>query len=355
MDKLCKLPGVGPKMAHICMKVAWNRVTGIGKIKHLSTVSLKIVLTLVHANLLMFPLPWLRHKFIFIIIKIPTLIRMFIPGVDTHVHRISNRIGWVKKTTSSPEDTRKALETWLPFDLWSEVNHLMVGFGQTVCLPIGPMCHECLNNDICPSRNLGRKSPKKTPKKSPVKEEKNEALDFLDIKKELDFDKPPRKRKISPKQKQVVNEGVKHDFQDINDSTSRNKAGTQKTNFIKNAQDAMCQDEVMDDFEVTKEHLPVKVEKKKLSPQKRKIGKKELKVQDSNLGKENLTVKKKVSPIKHRTRPKKQAVVDEAQSTSSTKSNNSKLKVTRKSPRNYKTRPDVELENQEGLNNKDKV
>ena len=35
-------------------------------------------------------------------------------AVDTHVHRISNRLGWVKKATKNPEDTRKALEEWLP-------------------------------------------------------------------------------------------------------------------------------------------------------------------------------------------------------------------------------------------------
>jgi len=35
-------------------------------------------------------------------------------AVDTHVHRISNRLGWVKKSTKNPEDTRKALEDWLP-------------------------------------------------------------------------------------------------------------------------------------------------------------------------------------------------------------------------------------------------
>lgn len=98
-------------------------------------------------------------------------------GVDTHVHRISNRIGWVKKPTATPEETRKALETWLPFELWSEVNHLMVGFGQTICLPVGPVCHECLNNDICPSSDKGRKSPhKKSPNK--LKEEiKTEKVD----------------------------------------------------------------------------------------------------------------------------------------------------------------------------------
>lgn len=112
-------------------------------------------------------------------------------GVDTHVHRISNRIGWVKKPTATPEDTRKSLQTWLPFDLWSDVNHLLVGFGQTICLPVGPMCHECLNRDICPSSDKGRKSPsKKSPnKKSPIKksptlkEIKEEKLnDNLDIK-----------------------------------------------------------------------------------------------------------------------------------------------------------------------------
>lgn len=51
-------------MAHLVMKTGWNRVTGI--------------------------------------------------GVDTHVHRISNRLEWVKKPTKDPEDTRKALEDWLP-------------------------------------------------------------------------------------------------------------------------------------------------------------------------------------------------------------------------------------------------
>ena len=56
--------GVGPKMAYLVMKSAWNAIEGI--------------------------------------------------GVDTHVHRISNRLGWVKKTTKQPEDTRRALEDWLP-------------------------------------------------------------------------------------------------------------------------------------------------------------------------------------------------------------------------------------------------
>lgn len=102
VEELCKLPGVGPKMAHICMNVAWGQVTGI--------------------------------------------------GVDTHVHRISNRLGWVN--TKTPEQTRKALEDWLPYELWSEVNHLLVGFGQQICQPTKPQCATCLNYELCP---FGRK------------------------------------------------------------------------------------------------------------------------------------------------------------------------------------------------------
>ncbi|XP_072168278.1 endonuclease III-like protein 1 isoform X2 [Diadema setosum] len=113
VSELVKLPGVGPKMAHIIMDVGWNKVTGI--------------------------------------------------GVDTHVHRISNRLRWVKKSTTTPEETRTSLEDWLPRDLWSEVNVLLVGFGQQTCLPVGPRCTECLNKDCCPfgKQEIRRKSPVK--------------------------------------------------------------------------------------------------------------------------------------------------------------------------------------------------
>ncbi|KAM9125824.1 endonuclease III-like protein 1 [Pangshura tecta] len=101
VKELVNLPGVGPKMAHLVMDIAWNNVTGI--------------------------------------------------GVDTHVHRISNRLKWVKKETKTPEETRVALEDWLPRDLWSEINWLLVGFGQQICLPVNPRCSECLNRHICPA------------------------------------------------------------------------------------------------------------------------------------------------------------------------------------------------------------
>lgn len=62
-------------------------------------------------------------------------------GVDVHVHRITNLWGWHK--TKNPEETRLALQSWLPRDKWREINWLLVGFGQTVCLPIGRRCGEC--------------------------------------------------------------------------------------------------------------------------------------------------------------------------------------------------------------------
>ncbi|KAI9533917.1 hypothetical protein NQZ68_018285 [Dissostichus eleginoides] len=112
VEGLVRLTGVGPKMAHLAMDIAWDQVSGI--------------------------------------------------GVDTHVHRISNWLGWLKKPTKSPEQTRKALEEWLPRELWSEINWLLVGFGQQVCLPVRPLCSVCLNQHSCPSAY--KISPTKRPK-----------------------------------------------------------------------------------------------------------------------------------------------------------------------------------------------
>lgn len=101
VSELCKLPGVGPKMAVLTANVAWGDTAGI--------------------------------------------------GVDTHVHRISNRLGWTgPEATKTPEATREVLERWMPSSLWKEANHLLVGFGQQVCTPLRPRCGECLNSDLCP-------------------------------------------------------------------------------------------------------------------------------------------------------------------------------------------------------------
>ncbi|CAJ1052645.1 endonuclease III-like protein 1 isoform X1 [Xyrichtys novacula] len=112
VEGLVRLPGVGPKMAHLAMDIAWDKVSGI--------------------------------------------------GVDTHVHRISNRLGWLRKPTKNPEETRKALEEWLPRELWSEINWLLVGFGQQICQPVNPLCSMCLNQHSCPS--AFKNSPTKRPK-----------------------------------------------------------------------------------------------------------------------------------------------------------------------------------------------
>ncbi|KAK7801956.1 hypothetical protein U0070_005943 [Myodes glareolus] len=100
--ELVALPGVGPKMAHLAMAVAWGTVSGIA-------------------------------------------------AVDTHVHRIANRLRWTKKVTKTPEATRTALEEWLPRGLWNEINGLLVGFGQQICLPVHPQCQACLNQALCPA------------------------------------------------------------------------------------------------------------------------------------------------------------------------------------------------------------
>ncbi|MCJ1376278.1 DNA N-glycosylase and apurinic/apyrimidinic (AP) lyase [Loxospora ochrophaea] len=112
VEGLMSLPGVGPKMAYLCMSAAWGRTEGI--------------------------------------------------GVDVHVHRITNLWGWHK--TKNPEETRAALEAWLPKDRWHEINKLLVGFGQSLCLPVGRRCDLCKLSEkkLCPGAVRGsRKVVKK--------------------------------------------------------------------------------------------------------------------------------------------------------------------------------------------------
>lgn len=91
VEELCELPGVGPKMAHLTMWAAWNITTGI--------------------------------------------------GVDTHVHRITMRLGWHNE--KDPERARLVLQGIVPESKWGELNGLLVGLGQTMCLPRKPLCKEC--------------------------------------------------------------------------------------------------------------------------------------------------------------------------------------------------------------------
>ncbi|KAI9318377.1 DNA glycosylase [Dichotomocladium elegans] len=111
IEGLTSLPGVGPKMGYLALQVAWNINAGI--------------------------------------------------GVDVHVHRIANRLGWVHTEDGLPEDTRKALESWLPREYWRPVNPMLVGFGQILCLPRGPRCGECPVRDLCPSAVITTEKVKK--------------------------------------------------------------------------------------------------------------------------------------------------------------------------------------------------
>ncbi|MFX1447580.1 MAG: endonuclease III domain-containing protein [Promethearchaeota archaeon] len=67
--------------------------------------------------------------------------------VDTHVHRIPNRLGWIK--TKKPEETEKELKKIIPKDQWIRLNRLFVRFGQEICLPNRPKCDSCPINTIC--------------------------------------------------------------------------------------------------------------------------------------------------------------------------------------------------------------
>lgn len=92
IEEIVTFPGVGPKMGHLLLQNGWGINLGI--------------------------------------------------GVDVHLHRLAQMWGWVPKS-DKPETTRVALEEWLPRKYWGDVNPLLVGFGQTVCVP------RALNCDVC--------------------------------------------------------------------------------------------------------------------------------------------------------------------------------------------------------------
>jgi endonuclease-3 len=81
--------------------------------------------------------------------------------VDTHVHRIANRLGWVRTTT--PERTERALYDVVPRRWWADVNLRLVTWGQNVCRPVYPRCSVCVVSPLCPK--IGVRKPGSPPEK----------------------------------------------------------------------------------------------------------------------------------------------------------------------------------------------
>lgn len=74
--------------------------------------------------------------------------------VDTHVHRISNRLGWVK--SDKPEETEAQLAEIIPKKYWIDLNTILVSFGQNICLPVSPFCGKCVVRGVCPRIGVSR-------------------------------------------------------------------------------------------------------------------------------------------------------------------------------------------------------
>ena len=74
--------------------------------------------------------------------------------VDTHVHRVSNRLGLVN--TQTTQETESALKKLLPEKYWLEITDLLIMHGQNVCVPISPFCSKCPVASLCPRKGVTR-------------------------------------------------------------------------------------------------------------------------------------------------------------------------------------------------------
>lgn len=74
--------------------------------------------------------------------------------VDTHVHKLANRLGFVR--TKTVEETQVALEAVVPKDYWIDLNDILVIWGQNICLPVSPLCSQCIVRSDCPRVGVAR-------------------------------------------------------------------------------------------------------------------------------------------------------------------------------------------------------
>jgi len=72
--------------------------------------------------------------------------------IDTHCHRIPNRIGWIK--TKKPEETERELIKIMPKKYWNDFNKIFVKFGQLICSPVSPFCTKCPIEKYCKKINI---------------------------------------------------------------------------------------------------------------------------------------------------------------------------------------------------------
>lgn len=72
--------------------------------------------------------------------------------IDTHCHRLPNRLGWIK--TKSPEETELQLMKLIPKRYWLDINELFVKHGQTICKPVSPFCSKCIIRKYCKRVNV---------------------------------------------------------------------------------------------------------------------------------------------------------------------------------------------------------
>jgi endonuclease-3 len=84
--------------------------------------------------------------------------------VDTHVHRIANRLGWVR--TRTPEQTEHALYRVVAKRWWPEVNLYLVTWGQNVCRPVFPRCGACVLSRLCPKVGVTRPAKLASPRQA---------------------------------------------------------------------------------------------------------------------------------------------------------------------------------------------
>ncbi len=81
--------------------------------------------------------------------------------VDTHVHRIANRLGWVR--TKTPDETEQALYSATDARWWPYINLYLVTWGQNVCRPVYPRCGACVLLSICPQLGVAKVSQSTSP------------------------------------------------------------------------------------------------------------------------------------------------------------------------------------------------